>query len=295
MPRSADNLRGIFMMLLSNLLFLLNDALIKLASETLPTGQIIIVRGLMAFVVIGAFVVATGAHRRIDMIFDRLVFWRTVGEIGATLLYLYALFNMPIADVTAINQVVPLMTTAAAAILLREPVGWRRWTAIAIGFAGVMIIIRPGAQGFDGYALVALASMLFVTLRDLVTRRLAPAVPTVLVTAVASVAVSLSGLTFAVGEDWAMPNLREFALLATAAVLLLGGYVCVIVAMRVGEMGVVAPFRYVVILYAIAIGYLVWGDVPDIATLVGSAIVVATGIYTFQRERRRARQAAMPG
>ncbi|MBB5754730.1 DMT family transporter [Prosthecomicrobium pneumaticum] len=289
MSRSSDNLRGIAMMMLCNLLFLVNDALIKLVSATLPTGQIIVMRGSIALVVIAGVVVATGAHRQIGLLFDRLVAWRTLGEIGATLLYLVALFKMPLANVTAINQVVPLMTTAAAALFLGEAVGWRRWTAIGIGFVGVMVIIRPGAAGFDAYALLALASMLFITVRDLVTRGLSPAVPTVLVVAAASVGVLLSGATLAVAEDWVVPGPHELALLFVASLLLLGGYATVIIAMRVGEMAVVAPFRYVVILYAIVVGYLVFGDVPDLPTLAGSAIVVATGIYTVHRERRRAR------
>ncbi len=294
MPALADNSRGIIMMVLSNLAFIINDTWIKLASEGLPTGQILFIRGAFAFVVILGVVLATGAYRNWRSVCNGLVAWRTVGEIGATLLYLYALFNMPIANVTAIGQIVPLMTTAAAAIFLAEPVGWRRWLAVAIGFFGVMLIMRPSLSGFDVFSLAALASMAFITLRDLVTREFNPGTSTLLVIAVTALAVTLAGGSLSVAETWAWPDLRQWSLLAAAAVLLLCGYGTSILAMRLGAMAVVAPFRYAGIIFAVIIGYLVWGDVPDALTLTGTVIVVATGVYTFRREMRLAQQAAAP-
>ena len=294
MPALADNSRGIIMMVLSNLAFIINDTWIKLASEGLPTGQILFIRGAFAFAVILLVVLATGAHREWRSVCNGLVVWRTIGEIGATLLYLFALFNMPIANVTAIGQIVPLMTTAAAAIFLAEPVGWRRWLAVAIGFFGVMLIMRPSLSGFDIYSLAALASMGFITLRDLVTREFNPGTSTLLVIAVTAVAVTLAGGSLSVAEEWAWPDLRQWSLLAAAAVLLTCGYGTSILAMRLGAMAVVAPFRYAGIIFAVIIGYLVWGDVPDALTLIGTVIVVATGVYTFRREMRLAQQAAAP-
>ncbi|WP_029073421.1 DMT family transporter [Kaistia adipata] len=294
MPALADKSRGIIMMVLSNLAFIINDTWIKLASEGLPTGQILFIRGAFAFVVILGVVLATGAYRNWRSVCNGLVAWRTVGEIGATLLYLYALFNMPIANVTAIGQIVPLMTTAAAAIFLAEPVGWRRWLAVAIGFFGVMLIMRPSLSGFDVFSLAALASMAFITLRDLVTREFNPGTSTLLVIAVTALAVTLAGGSLSVVEEWAWPDLRQWSLLAAAAVLLLCGYGTSILAMRLGAMAVVAPFRYAGIIFAVIIGYLVWGDVPDALTLTGTVIVVATGVYTFRREMRLAQQAAVP-
>jgi drug/metabolite transporter (DMT)-like permease len=294
MPVLANNSRGIIMMVLSNLAFIINDTWIKLASEGLPTGQILFIRGAFAFAVILIVVVATGAFREWRSVCNGLVVWRTVGEIGATLLYLYALFNMPIANVTAIGQIVPLMTTAAAAIFLAEPVGWRRWLAVAIGFFGVMLIMRPSLSGFDIYSLAALASMAFITLRDLVTREFRPGTSTLLVIAVTAIAVTLAGGGLAVTEDWSWPETRQWALLAAAAVLLTCGYGTSILAMRLGAMAVVAPFRYAGIIFAVIIGYLVWGDVPDMLTLIGTLIVVATGVYTFRREMRLAQQVAAP-
>lgn len=290
MPALADNSRGIIMMVLSNLVFIINDTLIKLVSEGLPTGQILVIRGAISFLLIAAVVFATGTHRQWRAVCNRLVVWRTVGEIGATVLYLYALFNMPIANVSAIGQIVPLMTTAAAAIFLAEPVGWRRWTAIAVGFLGVLLIMRPSVSGFDMFSLAALASMGFITMRDLVTREMPSGVPTLLVVAVTAAAMTATGATLSLVETWPVPSLKQWAILGTASTLLLCGYGTSIMAMRYGAMAVVAPFRYTGILFAVVLGFLVWGDVPDVLTLVGTLIVVATGVYTFRREMRLAQQ-----
>lgn len=280
------NIRGISMILLSSLVFILNDTLIKLASDRLPTGQILVMRGGVGLVLIVVVLFATGTHRYWRQALNPLVFWRTVGEVVATVLYLYALFHMPIANISAVNQIVPLMTTAAAAMFLGEAVGWRRWTAIAVGFAGVMIVMRPGVAGFDAYALAALGSMAFITLRDLVTRSFPTGMSTLLVTAVTAAAVTLTGGAISLGETWLTPSTYEWMILSGAACLLLIGYGTMILAMRGGSLAVIAPFRYVVILYAITIGYLVWGDIPDSYTIIGTLIVVATGLYSIHRERR---------
>ncbi|BCP53738.1 membrane protein [Kaistia sp. 32K] len=290
MPALADNSRGIIMMVLSNLAFIINDTWIKLASDGLPTGQILFIRGLISFAVIFVIVLATGAYRDWRSVCNGLVAWRTVGEIGATLLYLYALFNMPIANVTAIGQIVPLMTTAAAAVFLAEPVGWRRWLAVAVGFFGVMLIMRPSLSGFDIYSLAALASMAFITLRDLVTREFRPGISTLLVIAVTAAAVTMTGAGLAIVEEWSAPEAGQWLMLGAAAVLLVCGYGSSILAMRLGAMAVVAPFRYAGIIFAVIIGYVVWSDVPDALTLIGTLIVVSTGVYTFRREMRLAQK-----
>jgi drug/metabolite transporter (DMT)-like permease len=158
-----------------------------------------------------------------------------------------------------------------------------------------MLIVRPGMEGFNWASLVALAAVAFIVLRDLSTRWVARKVPSLAVTAVAAVAVTFAGAGLGLSEDWVAVSGRDFALLAAAAVCLIGGHLTVVMAMRSGEVSAVAPFRYSIILWALIIGYFVWGDVPRPATLVGIAIVVAAGIYTFEREarlKRRARAAA---
>lgn len=287
------------MMLLAGLAYIANDTLIKLASDHLPTGEIIFIRGSFGVAIMVGLVIATGAWRQLRWLGDRHVLARSISDMAATILYLVALFNMPIADISATYQIVPLMTTAAAAIFLGERVGWRRWIAIAMGFVGVIIIMRPGGSGFDVFFLVALASMALITLRDLVTRRLDAAAPTLLVVTGATVGVWLLGIVMTFSETWVPPTVHDWSVLTIAGALLVSGHGFMVLAMRHGAVAVVAPFRYAVVVYAILIGYFVWGDVPDAYMLTGTAIVVATGLYSFRREQRLAaaqrRQAALAG
>jgi drug/metabolite transporter (DMT)-like permease len=218
-----------------------------------------------------------------------MTFWRTTGELGGTFFYLAALFQMPIATATIIFQAVPLCATAGAALFLGEAVGWRRWAAISVGFFGVVIVIRPGLDSFDVAGLLVLASVFFVSLRDLATRALPAVVPTLLMTLVTAFAVTVMGLIFRLGEDWLMPSVNYLLRLSGAGLLLSIGYFTAIAAMRLGDMSVTAPFRYVAVVFAIVIGFLVWGDVPDGFTIVGSIIIIAAGLYTLYRERRMRR------
>lgn len=288
------NLRGIVAIVAAQFVFLLNDAFIKVASERLPLGQTIFIRGAFAAFFIGLAVVALGQHRELHRLLHRLIGWRVAGELGGTFFFLLALFQMPIATATIIFQAVPLSVTAAAAIFLRERVGWRRWAAIAIGFAGVVIVIRPGLDSFDVFGLLVLVSVLFVTLRDLATRAVPTAVPTVLMTFATAVVISLMGAVVGLFEDWSMPIAMDLLFLGCAGGLLAIGYFTAIAAIRLSDLSVTAPFRYTVIVFAIVVGFVVWGDVPDVFTIVGSAIIVVAGLYTLYRERRAARPGKSP-
>jgi drug/metabolite transporter (DMT)-like permease len=287
-----DNMRGILAMLACCLFFILNDTCVKAAGAAKPRGPIIVLRGIVTTVVIVAVAGRLGLLPSVPALAaDRRILLRTTGEVGATVLYLTALLEMPIANISSIAQATPLAITAAGAIFLGERVGWRRWTAVTVGFIGILIIVRPGTEGFNAWALVALGSVLLVTLRDVTTRIIPATIPVAAITVVTSVSVMLSGVayTLALGERWHWPTPVELLLVVGSGAFLLLGFVTVIVAMRHGDISVVAPFRYAFIPYAIAIGWLVWGDVPDAVTLVGIAVVVLTGIYTFYRERKVAR------
>jgi drug/metabolite transporter (DMT)-like permease len=214
---------------------------------------------------------------------------RSIAEVLATLFYLNALFNMPIAESTAILQFTPLAITAGAAVFLGAPVGWRRWLATAVGLIGVLIIVRPLGQGFNPYSALAVGSVVFVAARDLLVRRVAPGVPALVIATASALAVTVSSLGFAAFETWVLPSARALGMLAGASLGLVGGYYWIIIAMRSGEIAVVAPFRYSIIVYAVLAGFLVWGEMPDTASWVGLAIVTAAGLYTFLRERKLAR------
>jgi drug/metabolite transporter (DMT)-like permease len=286
-----ENVRGIVTLSACNLLFLVNDTLIKLASEELPLSEILFFRGLMATILILPMVVMSGAHKEIVLLRNWPVFWRTVAEIVAAATYLLALFHIPIANANTIAQVVPLMVTAAGAIFFGEVVGARRWSAIVVGFIGVIIVVRPGLEGFNAYGLLAVAAAFFITLRDITTRMMPRGLSAILVALVTGAAVGLSAplLGLLLGETWVIPSASGLGLIFAAVFFLIGGYVTAVDFMRHGDISVVAPFRYTVIIWAIIIGFIVWGEVPDWPMLIGTAVIAASGIYTFRRERSLAR------
>ncbi len=291
-----ENLRGIAAISACNLLFLINDTQMKLVSTELPLGEIMLLRGCLAAAWLSLIVALTGTRVQLGVLANRAVFWRTVAEIASAYLYLVALFQIPIANANTILQVVPLMVTAAAAVFLKEPVGWRRWSAIAVGFAGVLIVIRPGLSGFNEFSLLALAAAAFIALRDMTTRIMPRGVPTLMIALLTAVTVTVSGPIYGVitGEHWIMPSGRAVALLASASIFLIGGYLTAVDFMRHGDIAVVAPFRYTVIIWAVIVGFLVWREVPDTLMVVGTLVIIATGVYTFHRERLIAMRAAAP-
>lgn len=274
--------------------FGLNDALMKLTAGQVTLAQAIFVRGLLATALIAVLAWRLGALKRnaIARRDRRRVAWRVVGEAGAAVCFLTALFNMPIANAMAILQAIPLALTLAAALWLHEPVGWRRLSAVAIGFLGVLVIIRPGFAGFTVYSLWALAAVGFLVLRDLATRTISPDTSSAAVTLVTSAIITAGGGVVALAGPWQPMSPGLLGTLAAAAVFLFLGYLFAVMTMRVGEVAVVSPFRYTILLWAILAGVVLFDEWPDGWTLAGSAVVVGTGLYTFYRERRIARRSA---
>ncbi len=287
MAPMTDNMRGALFMIVSMMGFCLNDALIKTVSGDLPLFQAVFLRGVVATTLAGALALSQGAlHWRIRGRDRRLIGLRSLAEIAGTACFLTALFNMPIANATAILQSVPLAVTLAAALFLGEPVGVRRYAAIAIGFVGVLIIVRPGSDGFNGYSLLVIATIIFIVVRDLSTRRLTPQIPAALVVFITSGVVTLAAGIAAFATDWRAFTVAQALILAGSGLSLTLGYVCGVRVMQVGEIGFTQPFRYTLIVWAIIAGIVLFDEWPDLWMLVGSAIVIATGLFTFYRERK---------
>jgi drug/metabolite transporter (DMT)-like permease len=282
----SDNLRGILAMLAAMGSLIFNDAFLKMAAAELPTGQAIFLRGLFATLLCVGVIAATVGPGALLHAGSRRVQARAGADVLGTILYLSALMHMPIADATALLQFTPLAITAGAALFLGVRVGWRRWLATLVGLIGVLIIVRPGGAGFNAYSLLALSAIGFVAMRDLLTRRIGPEVPTMVVAATSAAAVAAGALALALIETWAWPSLSALALLLVAGVGLVGGNYWIVVAMRNGDIAAVAPFRYSASLWAIAAGLLVWGEVPDLWTWTGIAVVTGAGVYTILRESR---------
>ena len=287
-----ENFKGAAFMVVSQAAFVFNDALMKLASADLSLFQTIFLRGIFTTLFLGAIAWRTKALFRTVSVADRKILaFRIFGEVGATLCYLTALFNMPIANSTAILQALPLAVTLGAALFLGEAVGWRRYSAIAVGFIGVLIIVRPGAEGFNAYSFWALAAVVFIVLRDLATKKVSNAVPSIYVALLTSVFLTLTAGILLPTSGWQPVQLISVGYLIGAGCFVMVGYLSVIVAMRRGETSFVSPFRYTILLWAILLGIVVFGDIPDFWTIVGSIILVITGVYTFYRENKLKKRA----
>lgn len=286
--RMTDNSKGILLMCGSMLGFTINDALMKAATEAMPLFQAILIRGLIATLGILLIAKAQGAGSLIPR--GRDAFWvagRSFGDVLSTATFLIALTQMPIANLSAIMQSLPLAVTLAAAVFMNEPIGWRRLTAILVGFAGVLIIIQPGAAAFDIWSVLGLISVGGVVIRDLTTRHFSRDLPSTAGAVWAAGSVMAMGAVMTGIQGWQPMGLRQGVEVFAAGLFIIVGYLCAVKVMRVGELAVVAPFRYTSLLWAILLGWAVFGNLPDLHTWVGSAIVVASGVYVFWRERLR--------
>lgn len=273
--------------------YALNDTCMKALGTDLPLGQLLFLRGVLTSILVGGWVAWHGQWRvRLISADWRRVALRTAGEVGAAFFFISALFHMPLANATAILQALPLTVALAAAVFLGEPLGWRRVSAILVGFVGVLLIVRPGPEGFNAYTLFALAAVAMITLRDLATRRIAGSVPTMVVVLFSSLGVMLLGAALGPFETWLALRPVHVALLVLSALFILLAYVLTVQVMRMGDAGATAPFRYTGLLWALVLGYLAFGDWPTAITLLGACIVVATGAFTYYRERVLARTVA---
>jgi drug/metabolite transporter (DMT)-like permease len=288
-----SNLRGSLFMAVGMASFTINDAITKEMSTEMNFGQVMLVRGAFAMLLMAALFFRRSKVRGISTGMVMPVVLRVAAEVAGTIAFLTAIVHLPLANTAAIFQALPLAVTLGAAVFLREPVGWRRWLAISAGFIGVLVIIRPGLAGFSEFSLYALLSVVFFAVRDLATRRIPAQVPSLFVTFVTTVAVMVMGgpILFPLG-GWTPLSPKGVSLLALAAVLILVGYQCVIIALRAGDISAIAPFRYTALLWAILLGYLVFGDIPDAMMATGATIIVLSGLYTFYRERKLDRRLA---
>ncbi|MFN3973154.1 MAG: DMT family transporter [Gemmobacter sp.] len=294
----SDNARGVGFMCIAMAAFTGNDALMKAVTETVPLMQAILIRGaLSAAMLLALASVVGGIHLALPKADRGKLGLRTLAELAATLTFLTALMHMPLANLSAILQALPLAVTLAAALVFAEPVGWRRMSAIAVGFVGVLMIVRPGTAGFDVWSVVGVVSMLCVVVRDLATRRLSVGLPSVTVAFYTAVAVGLMGaagvaLQMVQGTGWQPVGQGAMVRLAGSSALLVFGYLFIVKAMRAGDVAMVAPFRYTSLLWAILLGWLVFGTLPDALTWAGAALIVASGLFTFWREARLRRSHA---
>ncbi|WP_434611874.1 DMT family transporter [Tabrizicola sp. M-4] len=295
MDHSANNLRGITLMLMSMALFAVEDMFLKWAASDVPVGMVIFVAGAFGAPVFALLARLEGKRVLVPAAMQRAVLLRNAGEMVATFAYINALAVVDLSTVSAVLQATPLAVTLGAALFLREAVGWRRWSAIAVGFAGVLLVIRPGMEGFRPDSLWVLISVAGLALRDLAARAIPDECSTAQVSCWGLLSVALLGAVMMVPGGAVMPDAAQVGVLFGALVFGTAGYWAVVAATRTGEVAVVAPFRYARLVFAMVIGIAVFGERPDALMLAGAALVIGSGLYAFARERARKRALSLQG
>lgn len=287
----SGNMRGAALMVAAMAGFAIEDMVLKQVARDLPVGVILIVFGLFGTVWFAVLARARGDRLFSADLLHPVVGLKALAEMAGRVFFTLALAMAPLSTVSALLQASPLVVVAGAALLFGERVGWRRWSAIAVGFIGVLIVLRPGVDVSWG-ALAALAGMLGFALRDLATRA-APRTLSNLVLGVygfaALVPTGLLLLAVTGGARW--PSGPALGLLGLGSIVGVAAYYALTAAMRLGEVSVVTPFRYTRLVFALILATLVFGERPDALTLLGGAVIVGSGVYTLLRSRRATQRA----
>ncbi len=287
---SAHPLRGVLFMVLSTGFFVINDSMMKLAAEALPPYQVLMLRGVAAFLWGAPLVLLAGYASKAHLVFERRVLARNLAETGAILCYVVALANMPIADATALGQVTPLLVLVGAAFLFGERISRSGMLLIACGFAGALLVAQPTMHGISVFAMLALANAVLCAVRDLVGRRVGGHVPGLIVAMSAVIVVLMgAGVAHLLTEEWTAPDRRQLMLLGSAGLFLVFGHFFMFMAYRVGPTRVVAPFYYCFTVWAVISGVAVFGELPNALALVGMMLVIGSGLAIVLIDERKRR------
>ena len=289
MASHAVNYRGILAMIGGSACFAANDTATKFAAQYLPVTEIVAVRAGFALVIALIVIAWRRELMAIAAIRNPYLILRGCIEAFIGILVVYALSKMPIANFTAIILIQPFVMTAIGALWLKEHVGWRRWTAVVAGFAGMLLVMKPATADFELVSLVALLAALLSLTRDLLVRRIHAQVPTTVITfSTALFAVPL-GLMGAAVQPWEMPDAVSLLAIVISAAFLFVAFILTVLAFRGTDVSAVSPFRYSIIVFAFVFGVVVFGEIPDFVSLIGIGMIVAAGLYMLHRERIRRR------
>ncbi len=269
---------------------LINDVAIKWSTDSIPVGEIIFFRSGFAVLTLLAYVAIRRCWHHLRIINVRGQALRAVLMAVATLLYFSAIGEMPLADITTMTFISVLVVTALSPWMLGEHVGWRRWTAILVGFAGVMVMLRPSPTGLYWIALLPLLASSMGALRDLITRRINLTETSLSMLFYTTLAETFLGAATAPFVPWVSIAWAGLVPLIAAGALFAVAQFLHIEAFRYAEASVVSPFRYSSLVWAVLFGYLIWGDLPDVWTITGGSIIVISGLYILHRETRLARE-----
>lgn len=296
MPSAPQNnaLRAGLYMVIAMACFILNDTCIKAIGTSLPLGEIISIRGVLSVLVIATICAQQGVLGSVPLLFTPNVMVRSLLDVAGTFMFLTALMHMPIANLTAILQSVPLAVVLVSVIFLKERVGLRRTAAILTGFLGVLLIVRPSPSTFTIYELLALGIVFILAFRDLITKRIPAHIPTFIIALANACFVALGGIVFGLYQGFQNVELWQFGLLCAAAILLATGYMFMVATLRLGDLSATAPFRYSNVLFAILLGMVVFSEYPDAVSYAGMAFIIGAGIYAAHREALLSRKVNEP-
>ena len=273
-------------MVASMVCFAVNDAIIKSLGGVLPAFQTLAVRGGVVVLLLALLVMRSGWRVHELGCRDRMILaLRALSEVGAAFFIVTALFNMELANMTAILQLLPLTIPLAAFLFLGEPLGWRRISAIVIGFLGMLLIVKPGSDGFNVYSLFCLAAVVCVTIRDLTARSLGAKLSSQEMSLFAAFGVFVAASLATVFEPWVPITLVAWVALLGSAVAIFFGYIVSVMAIRTGDVSFTAQFRYVGLIAALILGYVFFAEWPDAFALIGAGVIVGTGAFTIFRQR----------
>jgi drug/metabolite transporter (DMT)-like permease len=277
--------RGIYLTVLGTGLISVNDAAMKWVVGDHPVGEAIFVRGLFAVFPIALLMMHQGGWRAARWVSLRDQVSCAAFLVAAIFLFIFSLSRLPLATATIIIYASPLFVTALAPLLLAERVGWRRWSAVALGFAGTLLVIRPGGGDFTWLLTLPLAVALLSAVRDIVTRRLLARESALSMLVFSNLAVTLCALPTA-AFGWTALAPGDIALLALAGLGFGFGIYCLTESLRFAEASLLAPLKYSGVVWAVILGYLVWSDLPGLEVLFGAVLIVASGLFILRREKR---------
>ena len=285
---AAWNLHGAAFMIVAMAVFTVEDTLMKHAAATLPVGQALISFGLAGVVIFSIWAILAGESPLHPAMLDRAMILRSLCEITGRLFFMLAITLTPLSTASAILQATPLMVMVGAIFIFDERIGPRRWLAVFVGFAGVLMVLRPGGEGFGPLSLLAVIGMLGFAGRDLATRA-APATMSSRQLGVLGftmlIVAGLIALPF--GTAPVMPDAGAWLSLLGASTAGVFAYTALTIAMRTGEVGAVTPFRYTRLVFAMIAGMVVFGERPDMWTILGSAIIILAGIAALRLSQNR--------
>ena len=283
-----DNIRGAAFMVLAMFCFTLLDTSIKALSQVMPVGQAVALISTGILLLMMLWCVLQGTPLWQQEFRNKWVLLRSLSEVTGTVLIATALSLIPLTTASAVIQATPLVVAMGAGLFLGQTIGWRRWLAIAIGFAGVLLIVRPGLDGFNPATLLAVAGMLALACRDLLTRGINVNMTGLQLGmhAIAFVVPGSIGLLIFQGQQVVMPGAGQWLLVLFGAAIGVASYISIITATRTGNAGVISSFRYSRMIFALLVGFVVFGEIPDAATLIGATIIITSGIFTLWREAR---------